>query len=323
MRNSVSVFLLLIAVSLTANAQQVVFDAPLAQEDQLVQIKKQFIADLDRAKEAAQKRILSRIEDIDRACELTDSQKKKLNVGSKGAVKSFIATTKKTMLEQAKQMGYDFDPDEPIEEQPKPENEEGDEAQLWEMQVNAAFMSGGMFGGSNPNDVESQDSWTKMVEKTLTDEQKEKWHAWTEARLAYQREVAVSHFIAKVDRRLLLSEEQRKKLTELISEQHGESLREKMVQTDQNQFNMGFFVFNQWQNGQGEAEDDETDKLLGEFLTESQLAIWKANFANELSGGANGNLGVFLAPAVGAAVDIEIEESLPVEEDDNDDEDNR
>ncbi len=278
-------------------------------------MRKQFQDSLKQQKVAFENRIVSRIADIDRACELSDSQKKKLSIASKGAVKASMTEAKKNIAQQAQNMGFEFDPDEAPEE----EKEDEDIPQAGMMEL--GFIVGEMMG-SQTVQVDKNKVWTSAVKKVLTEEQTNKWNEWSEQRAVYQRRVAVKNFIAKVDRKLLLAPEQRDELIKYVDESYGKELYEQS-QTD-SPYGMDMF-FDGGMGMQGGAAPDDADEALKKILSESQLTEWMNSFEGQLSNLGNGGGGAFGAfnmiggPAGGIVVDAV--EAVEEEGDDDNEED--
>lgn len=320
-RNRLFCFLTLICLSLAvaqqANAQQVWINGNGGGNANDA-MRKQFMDALEKNKLAAENRIASRIADIDRACQLSDEQKRKLQIASKGAVKSSMTKAKKQMMETAKQMGINFDPDKP--EEPKEAEEEGedDEEGLVERRANFAIFPG-MFGSQDANDIENEKLWKSALQKTLTKEQNDKLTQWQDQRKKYQRQVAVGNFVAKVDRELLLSPEQREKLTSAVDEKYGENLLKNALANNSQQLGRFVFAANVAVAG-GEAPEEEKDDLVSGILTPSQTQQWQEKFAQELKQAAQFRVGaagnVIRAINIAAPMIVE-EEEVDDEDDDN------
>lgn len=290
---------------------QVFFAGPGGNNEEAM--KKQFIDSLEKKKVSAENRIRSRIADMDRACDLTEAQQKKLSIASKGAVKASIDKAKKSMEEQAKAMGFEIDFDEVETEDPKEDEEELDNnnaAGGAAIMVQAIGLAGpGRVGDSN---VENNKIWKSAVKKVLDEDQTKKWDEWLEKRNAYQRRVAVEQFVAKADRKLLLSPQQREELAKYVDEKHGKKLLRRATSNNRNDMGMNFIINGQL-GGQNAAADDEADAQLKEILSESQLQEWQDSMEGQLSGmgmGMGGNINV-----IGNAINgINIVEELNVEE---------
>lgn len=283
-------------------------------EDMQEQMQKQLLKSIELQKTAAENRIQSRIADMDRACQLTDKQKQKLAIATKGAVKAHLNQAKKNMVEYAKQMGIEFDPDAEPEEKEADENNEEENMQA--MMAQEIFLGSMFDNGTNSNDVENGKVWQSAVKKVLDEEQTQKWEAWLAQRHLFQRRVAVEQFIARADRKLLLSPEQRDELTKYLDEKHGEQLQQQAAANDANQFGMNVFFGGAMMGG--DVQQAEADEALKKILSESQLMEWQRNFEPQLSGMAGGGFGGF--NAIGGALAmpaLEVGGEIEEEEDDN------
>ncbi len=257
-------------------------------------IAKQFKEQLASKKVAAANRLACRIADISRACNLSEMQIKKLEIAAKGAVKATMRKAQAGLVQQAKMMGVEFDPDEDTDEEAVEEAEDENDGNAPNMAANvmrAVIIDGA--GSNRGQPAEKQKIWTSSVKKVLSDEQSIQWKQWQADRKAYQMEMAVGSFVAKADRRLLLSGEQREKLAAHLSEKHGELLRKRASRRESGQMaGMPIFVVNAMNNGgnDNEAEDDEVDTRIGEILSEAQLELWKKEFAPKLTSNPGGNM---------------------------------
>lgn len=278
-------------------------------------MQKQLQASLELQKKAAENRIESRISDIDRACQLSDAQKQKLSIAAKGAVKAHMRDVNKSMIDYAKEMGIEFDPDAEPEDNDGEDEVDDEQAQMQAMMAQEIFFASMFNGGNNSGDAENNKVWKSAVKKVLDEGQSKKWKEWLDERNQFQRRVAVEQFIAKADRKLLLSPEQRTQLTAYIDEKHGKKLCDEAIANDGNQFGM-----NVWLGGgmvAGNDDDSEVDEELKKILSESQLDEWQKSFAPQFGGmGAGGGFGAFnviggaMAPAfMEAGGVIEVEES--------------
>lgn len=300
---------LFVLALLAMNSQleaQVIFAGPGGNDNDAM--KKQFVDSLAQKKLSAENRIQSRIADIDRACDLTEMQEKKLAIASKGAINAFLEKEKKSIEQQAKAMGIDLDFDELDTEEPEEDEEDNDNnAAGGAAMMVRAFALGGPFGNGNTN-VENSKIWKTAIKKVLSEDQSKKWDEWQEQRDAYQRRVAVEQFVAKVDRKLLLSPEQREELAKYVDEKHGKKLHEQATSGNQNGLGMNVVINGRF-GGPNAADNEEADEMLKEILTESQLQEWQESFERELSGrGGNFN---FIGNAVNG---INIVEELNVGE---------
>lgn len=281
---------------------------------------KQLKTAVEAQKKAAENRMDSRIADIDRACQLSESQKQKLSVAAKGAVKEHIRKMNRLMVNRAKELGVEFDANADTDAEPE-NNEEGEgnvqqndwEAMMIQEIVFMTMLKGGSAG------TENSKVWKSAVEKVLDEEQTKKWDDWQKERTAFQRRVAVEQFVAKADRKLLLSPEQRTQLTAYVDGQHGKKLCDEAIANDVNQFGM-----NVWMGaamGGGEQPDTaEADEALKKILSDSQLQEWQKTFAPQFGGmGGGGDFGAF--DLIGGAMAVEGDEIGGIIEEEGGDDD--
>ena len=92
--------------------------------------------------------------------------------------------------------------------------------------VGPAVVWNGPFGGvamdvNQISTVANESLWTKTVAKVLTDEQKAAFKAAEEKRRLFRRQSAVDAVVSKIDAELILSEEQRTQITELVNKAVG------------------------------------------------------------------------------------------------------
>lgn len=308
-----------------ATLAQIIVEGGGNQEEAM---KAQFRASIVQQEASAKNRIASRIADLDRACQLTDGQKLKLRIASKGAIKETVNQVKKQMAETAKQMNFEFDPDDENGEDEGSDEDQDDEAPNENgIMGGNIFFDIGMMGGGSSN-VEDQKIWKNAIKSILTPEQTKSWDAWLAERKSFQQQIAVGHFVARVDRTLLLSGEQREQLTAYLIEEYGEKLQEQAASRDGNQFGFNAF-FAGPQFGGGAVPEDEKENPVAKFLSESQLPEWNRTFANQLRQLDNAGMGmpaINIMPALPAVrvIGEEIQE-IEVEEDGDtsDDEDDK
>lgn len=243
---------------------------------------------LDRAEESAQRRMKFHINELKRICELTEKQDRTLNVAAKAAVSRVVADMKKSHEQQMGAFGgmgmpaFGAPGDQPeeddgeeggIEDEMEPENG-------FDMAANGAiFMDPGMMSntGASP---EKQKVWKMAVKKALTSEQQEKYKTVVAKRLANARQSAVGHFIAKADRKLLMSEQQRESLFALVDEHFGELMAENEVNAGMGMM-MAFPMPNMPGAGGGAEPIDRS--LVGKILDDDQIEEWKASFEPKLN----------------------------------------
>jgi hypothetical protein len=236
------------------------------------------------------------IDNIDRLCKLTEAQKKKLDIASKGAVERTMGKWKKQMAQmQGRQWNGQFgnirnalvadvavgaiviaeDVAEPVEADPEAiEIEiaqdavqvEVDNVQLIAPQI--AF--NGPFGGfaamnvTAINSVAKEPVWTKAVDKTLTAEQKTDFKKAQERRRLFRRKTAVDSVVAKIDSELILSDDQRTKISALVNKAVG------------HQFSMQANGFNQdFNQANGMTAVQRIPKTqMAKLLSKTQMVRW-------------------------------------------------
>lgn len=277
-------------------------------------------------KERLEREIAFLIGDMKRTCELSDAQVRKLQLAGKGAVASAMEKfeeQQKKMRVMMQQLGGPFAVPEPAG-QDEDEEEEKEDADVEEAGnedgENEIRVAGGLAQALNlttlgtPGQTNTSPTkeprWAKAVQSVVSKEQREKYAETVKQRAAFIRKSAVSVFIAKVDQKLLLSKDQREKLTTLVDEGFG---KEFAARVSQNQSGMLWV-----QNAAGGKPPIAHDKLK-KFFSSQQLSEWKASFEHELNrlkpnrgGGAFGN--VIINGVGGGAIQIE-----QVIEEDNDD----
>ncbi len=248
-------------------AQQFIVGQPVGKNRDAA-LYEQFMQQLQLQKLAAENRIDFCLNDIDHACQLTDVQRRKLVVAGKGAVESYMTTETEQIKKSAQQVGFDFEPGSP----PEKVNEEKEQANALPAQ-NVFAMN--VVQGMNPEDntVEQQKIWKLSIQKVLTEEQDRKLQSWVSQRQRRLEQAAVDGFVARVDRELLLSPEQREKLTAWIGETYATQLAKKSEDRQ-----MGFVVMN---IGQGE-QSPAVNGIVAAILTESQRNVWATSFQTEL-----------------------------------------
>lgn len=253
------------------------------------------------------------IEDIERSCSLSKTQVTRLRVAGKGAVQSALEKHKQQrerMQRAIQQAGgggvFQLNLNEARDEENN-EEEEGDDdetsedAEQEEVEGPAELLEQVIVGnrmGTGGAKATDEKIWKNAVKSVLTDKQHATYKKVLAERTAYRRKAAVTNFIARADRKLLLSGKQREQLAVIVDKTFGKELGER---------NQNRNVWVMMQNGQAAAID--YDKLS--FLSKSQLAEWKRSVEGELrqlrgvpglGGGAfqvigGGNIGVdFVRP---------------------------
>ena len=126
-------------------------------------------------------------------------------------------------------------------------------------------------GGLVEEKIEKEKIWKKAVKNVLTKEQSEKYKAVVEQRMNNRIEAVTNGFIGRVDRSLLLSEEQKKEMFELVKDKYGK----KLLTAKDNQFS-GFFM------PDGGMAKEVEESPFTELLTPPQKKIWNATYRKEL-----------------------------------------
>ncbi|MEM7456974.1 MAG: hypothetical protein AAF456_21700 [Planctomycetota bacterium] len=259
----------------------------------------------------------ARIAELRLVCDLNDSQSRKLEVAAKGAIIRAIEIEIEVRRQQAIDMGLlqvgEADPFGNaafIEDDPFAEDEleaaEGmiDEAEQSDpVDAEAAesvpveddffddseimSISWGELPISGTN-IDEIDIWSTALSRTLSDEQRQAFDDHVERRMNFQRETAVSQFIARVDQSLRLTENQRMQLSELVSQTYGEQLRSSYYDATSG---WGMNVWMLVEEEVGAQEGPEVDleaftNSVSEILAgnESQLDLWTGSFEPELTG---------------------------------------
>ena len=254
---------------------------------------RQFRSMLGSAKASAKTRLQVRIDDINRACELSEAQVKKLGIASKGAVIAMTDQMKKVYVEQAARVGFKFDPDA----EPEAAAADGNADVLQPINFAVPVSQNNPLG----SEIEKERIWVNTLKKVLSEEQSKKWNAWQESRVAFEREAAVRNFVVSADRALLLSPKQREALIQYVDTNYGEKLG---IQSG--------LMFGPFVGGFGARNpvgETEPDHELASVLSESQLESWTQTFQvrlDRLAVGARGPGGwaVNVAPGLPPAFNV-------------------
>lgn len=281
-----------------------------------------------KQKKAFERELATKIGDMKRACKLSDVQVKKLQLAAKGAVVSSMEKFKaeqKKMRQQMRAMGANIPGFEIEEEEDADEGDgedddaggEDDEAGAEDENVDGpievALNAINIVGGPRSNNVSVSDEarWRKAVSSVLTSEQKAAYDKAVKEREAFVRKTAVASFVARVDLKLLLSAEQRQKLTGLIDKNFGKQLAKKVGQSAQNVF----FI----NRAGGRAAPPISHKELKPLLSEAQLGEWQSSFEPELNrlkgGGFGGGGGVFRNVVIDP-IELAVPDAIQIERDD-------
>ena len=293
---------------------------------------------MEQQKESAERRMTLHVKDLERSCELSEDQVKKLKIAAKGAVLKMIKDMEKKQERQMQMFGNmmggpvnDFEADdedeadedvdedfdaEDLEDEDGEDENVADNFAVGGFNINVAMaggLSGEFGGGGKPED---QEVWKNAVEKTLTADQQEKYQQVVAERKAFVRDLSVERFIAQVDRKLLLSVDQRNQLLPLIDEHFGEDLAKQEMQSD-GMMEGAFFINAMGMMGNAIVTEAPIDrKLIEPILDEDQMTEWKKTFEpqlNQLANSSDGNgaammWGGGMAAPVEAGMDEEFEE---------------
>ena len=244
------------------------------------------------------------IDNIDRICELTDDQKKKLGIAAKGATERSLGKWKKHCvachgadinvnnvvfgaIAEAIAGDVQVAADVEIQVEPVAEDLAGDvgvevpgEAIALDVQIadvaianNGAQMqmwNGGFgLGGMHPNvsqvsTVARESVWTKTLTKVLTEKQKTSFKAAEDKRRKFRRKTAVDAVLAKIDAELILSDDQRTKIGALLDKAVGHQFS-----VQQSGFNQDFSQTN------GMTAVQRMPKTqIAKLLSKTQMARW-------------------------------------------------
>jgi hypothetical protein len=278
-----------------------------------------------KSQKAAFERQLSvLIGDMKRTCELSEVQVRKLKLAAKGAVASAMEKFEKRQRRQRQALaraGVNLPRLlEPEEEEEAPEDEDEEQeadgpnlaiemqngvAEIVIAAPNAINLVAGqpVRSGSSSSAITNEPRWKVAVKNVVSAEQRQKYATVVNQRKAYARKANVSSFIAKVDHVLLLSTEQRSKLTTLVDDEFGAKFAAQV--TSRNSFWTAF-------GSPAKATPPLSHEELKSFLDDAQFTEWKQRFEQELNQLKQRNAAVGLngfapvaAPAAVPAIRIE------------------
>ena len=241
-----------------------------------------------------ERKIALLISDMKRTCELSEFQVRRLQLAGKGAIAASMKKIEEQVERNRQAIGQwkpfngldEFDElgegqiegfDEGKEEEEVKDEavKDTDDGEANDEEVAPVQLRAISVPFTRPSAVSKPTTelrWTKAVESVLTKKQNEKYAAVVKERAAFARKSAVAMFIAKVDRKLQLSSEQRRKLTTLIDDNFGEKLAERVGNRS-----------SIWTTF-GPAQPPPIDHAeLKRLFSEPQLTTWKANFESELN----------------------------------------
>lgn len=216
------------------------------------------VQDEDVRREQYQQQLALVIDEMQRVCKLSDDQVSKLQTASKGAVDKAMGTWKQRMKEmqvQVQQNGGrlrivdepaavepDADNELPADVEPVEDDQSADGAPNRDEEpqgpgrilaaplriANAAVPF--EFAPTAAVDPSHEDVWKKAVQRVLSDQQRQQYEKSLEVRRAFARQAAVQQLISQIDADLLLSDEQRKSMSQLLEETMGPQLEETRMQ---------------------------------------------------------------------------------------------
>lgn len=268
---------------------------------QLNPMQKQMAQQLKQQERQYKQFMAITIDNIDRICELTDDQKKKLGIAAKGATERSLGKWKKQMAQMRGQFGANINvnnvvfgaiaeaiaedvevaADVEIQVEPVAEDLAGDvgvevpeEAIALDVQiadvVGGNVWNGGFgLGGMQPNvsqvsTVARETVWTKTLTKVLTEKQKTSFKAAEDKRRKFRRKTAVDAVLAKIDAELILSDDQRTKIGALLDRAVGHQFS-----VQQSGFNQDFSQTN------GMTAVQRMPKTqMAKLLSKTQMARW-------------------------------------------------
>ena len=242
--------------------------------DEEASMKQMIDEQVKNLKKSFSSRFAVRIEDLGRVCDLSEEQVGKLKTASKGALlkatskqKSRIEKMMKGMMGGGMMGGAMIGGDGPGGEQ-------------------VIEIIGGDFGmemGGKGVDPEKEKIWMNALGKVLSEEQHEKYNSTLAARDKFLQTAKVDEFIARAELSLLLSVDQRTKLTKYIDKEYGE----KFVEATKHG---GLMIKAMQMMGGGmmvvapgnRAEDTSSKSPVKEILSEQQFKIWQREMRPEL-----------------------------------------
>lgn len=247
----------------------------------------------DRQKQAVERRMNFHLQDLERACELSEDQSKKLKFAAKGAVLKLVDQLEKQQGMQLQMFGNNVANAEEFEDENDASGEGNEDSDTDEdVQEGEGEVSGpdpvavslalaGFTGDfKRSNHPEDQEVWKNAVEKTLTLDQKGKYQQVIAERQAFARKLAAAQFVTKVDHRLLLSVDQRSQLLNLIDEHFGEKFADQDTQSVNMLGGVSFLDAMLEINGDTEAPIDR--QLIEPILDAEQMTEWKKTFELQL-----------------------------------------
>lgn len=209
----------------------------IAQDDLPPLTKKQVARAKKQQEQRLKMRLSLRIRELKQTCNLSKAQVRRLELASKGAVSKYLEGFEGKLKKMRQQMMGDFVGAEiglveAVAEVGKSllgklsakekKNAEAAEVEAFRRELKAMF--GGPFGAALSDDLEKQKFWRSAVEKTLTDEQRQRYEKHKAARKTYRRKSMVSQVVMQLDSRMLLTETERTKLQTAVDRELGRFL---------------------------------------------------------------------------------------------------
>jgi|GEM_PF-5757331 len=255
--------------------------------DEAKQYREQLRYEMKEMKSQFEQRLATRIDDINRTCELSPEQLIKLQVASRGAQEKAMVKLEKQAKDLYQQFGLGQADDLDDEKQDNKDEAEqgdtggsGDKEELDDDPQPQSMFGSQMFFVSQLRSMgqefpkpEKEKIWINAVEKTLTETQTEKYGKAVAARNEMNRKAAVDAFVAQADVLLLMNADQRRRLTVEIDKDFGEALQKDLEKDPDDQNGM---IFLELSTGRG------VSKGIREILSPAQLSVWQDRFAGKL-----------------------------------------
>ncbi len=323
--------------------------APLAHSQGVVEVRAAqnvFIAENgrilragDQDKSRLERRLALLIDDMQRSCNLSEAQTRKLRVAAKGAIAASMerqrardAAMRGAMQRgigglavvapqppafvpaQAAKQAADDATKEDVPAEQKAANEDAQENadadEGWEVVAGnldrpVPFHA----GNTSVTNVVQEPRWVKAVDSVLTEDQRKVYRETQARRREERRRAAIDALMARADTALLLSPEQKTSLRSLLAELFGD----RFAEMGPNQ-GRGVIVF----GGMVPPKPVIDPALLKGFLSEPQIAEWQAVFEPELRAFAGANvraarINAFRFPFVPGAIAVQ-RAAAPAEE---------
>jgi len=208
----------------------------------------QQLAESEREKRV--ERMATVIEDIDRVCQLTPDQRKRLKLAAKGAIDRGLDGWRKRMDRWVRD---------------RARGAKGNVEQF------LAGVGTVRFGGESRQwEPERQDVWKQAVKETLTEEQREAYKQDVLERYAFKHQAMAQVITADMDRRLRFSGEQRSQVLALLTDA-AEEYWERLESWSGDEENLPYYQM-------GALAGAVKPEQISKILTESQQKGWQAYF---------------------------------------------